>query len=75
MLFAGIAILGTHFRTIFGTSLFSSLVIFLVFIGGFCSFVLTDATTSLIFFTSFFFGSSFFFSSSFFLGSSLTTRQ
>jgi hypothetical protein len=66
MLFVGIAILGTHFRTILGTSLFSGLVIFLVFTGGFCSFVLTDATTSLIFF---------FFDSSFFLGSSLTTRR
>jgi hypothetical protein len=44
--------LGTHFRTILGTGLSSGLVIFLVFAGGFSSFVLTDATTSLIFFTS-----------------------
>jgi hypothetical protein len=51
-----------------GTGLFSGLVIFLVFTGGFCSIVLTDATTSLIFFVYFFFGSSFF------LGSSLTTQ-
>jgi hypothetical protein len=72
-LFAGVAILGTHFRTILGTGLFSGLVIFLVFRGDFCSFVLTDTTSSLIFFTSFF-GSSFFFSPSFFLCSSLTTR-
>jgi hypothetical protein len=42
MLFAGIAILGTHFRTILDMGLFSGLVIFLVFTGGFCSFVLTD---------------------------------
>jgi hypothetical protein len=62
MLFAGVAIFGTHFRTILGTGLSSGLVIFLVFIGGFSSFVLTDATTSLIFFTSFFLGSFFFFS-------------
>jgi Na+/pantothenate symporter len=61
-------ILGTHFRTIVGTGLSSGLVIFLVFIGGFSSVVLTDATTSLIFFTSVFFGSFFFFSPSFFLG-------
>jgi hypothetical protein len=58
MLFAGIAILGTHFRTILGMGLFSGLVIFLVFTSGFCSFVLMDATTYLIFFTSSFFGSS-----------------
>jgi hypothetical protein len=73
MLFAGIAILGTHFHTILGTGLSSGLVIFLVFTGGFSSFVLTDATPSLIFFTSFFFGSFFFFRPYFFLGSSLTT--
>jgi hypothetical protein len=59
--------LGTHFHIIFGAGLFSGLVIFLVFTGGFCSFILTDATTSLIFFTSFFSGSSFF------LGFSSTT--
>jgi hypothetical protein len=59
MLFTGVAILGAHFRTILGTSLFSGLVIFLVFTGGFCSFVFTE-TTSFIFFTSFLFGSSFF---------------
>jgi hypothetical protein len=66
--------LGTHFHTILGTGFSSDLVIFLVFTGGFSSFVLTDATISLIFFTSFFFGSFFFFfSPSFYLGSSLTT--
>jgi hypothetical protein len=67
MLFAGVAFLATHFRTILGAGLFSGLVIFLAFIGGFYFFILTDATTSLIFFTSFFFGSYFF------LGSSLAT--
>jgi hypothetical protein len=43
-----------------GTGLSSGLVIFLVFTGRFSSFVLTDTTPSLIFFTSFFFGSFFF---------------
>jgi hypothetical protein len=60
MLFVGVAILGTHFCTIFGAGLFSGLVIFLVSTGGFCSFILTDATTSFISFASFFSGSSFF---------------
>jgi hypothetical protein len=69
MLFAVIAILGTYFHTILGMGLSSGLVIFLVFTGSFSSFVLTDATTFLIFFTSFFFGSFFFFSPSFSLGS------
>jgi hypothetical protein len=64
MLFAGVAILGTHFRTIFGVGLFSGLVIFLVFTGDFCSFILMDATTFLISFASFFSGSSFFLGSS-----------
>jgi hypothetical protein len=60
MLFLGIAILGTHFRTILGAGLFSGLVILLVFTEGFCSFLLRDATTSLISFASFFSDSSFF---------------
>jgi hypothetical protein len=68
MLFAGVAILGTHFHTILGAGLFFGLVIFLVFTGGFCSFILTDATTSLISFASLFSDSSFF------LGYSLTQR-
>jgi hypothetical protein len=50
--------MSTHFRTILVVGLFSGLVIFLVFTGGFCSFILTDATTSLISFASFFSGSS-----------------
>jgi hypothetical protein len=69
MLFAGVEILGTHFRTILGVGLFSGLVIFLVFTCNFCSFILTDATTSLISFAPFFSGSSFF------LGSYLLTQQ
>jgi hypothetical protein len=60
MLIVGVAILGTHFRTILGAGLFSSLIIFLVFTCDFCSFILMDATTSLISFASFFSGSSFF---------------
>jgi hypothetical protein len=75
MLFAGVAILGTHFRTILGTGLFFGFVVFLVFTGSFCSFELTDATSSLIFFMFFFYGSFFFFSPSFSLGSSLTTED
>jgi hypothetical protein len=47
MLFAGVAILGTHFRTISGTGFFFGLVkFFLVFTGWLCHLVLTDATTS-----------------------------
>jgi hypothetical protein len=49
MLFAGVAILGTHFRTILGTGLFFGLVIFLVFTGWLSSLVLTDATSSFVF--------------------------
>jgi hypothetical protein len=40
MLFAGVAILGSLSRTLFGTGLFSGLVIFLVFAGGFFSLTL-----------------------------------
>jgi hypothetical protein len=63
MVFAGVAILGTHFCAIFGLGacLFFGLVIFSVCTGGFCSLILTDATTYLILVASFFSSSSFFF--------------
>src|SRR6185295_12364479 len=74
----GTAVLGTHFRTILGAGLSSTLVFFLVLTGGLLAFFLTgatiffvtmDATTSISFFASFLFGSS-----SFFGFSSVTRR-